>query len=159
MIEIIKNIRHYEGISGFYKGFKPAMSKILFGNGIAYGAYEVCRKKFGLSKDQNVLEKAFNSDLIKRRSRDIINILFKLNYFQLFFYLIIAFNKLVDLKSFSIIYYITELIFNILFINKSDKKMKHSDKPTNEIFDIKEALIELIYDIKSTQKGDVLIYS
>jgi solute carrier family 25 phosphate transporter 23/24/25/41 len=50
MIGIIKQVRQHEGAWGFYKGFKPAMSKILFGNGIAYGSYEVCRKYFGISK-------------------------------------------------------------------------------------------------------------
>jgi len=37
------------------------------------------------------------------------------------------------------------------------KNNSSKDKPTNEIFDIKEAIIDLIYDIKSTQKSDVII--
>jgi len=50
MMGIINDVKHNEGFGGFYKGFKPAMSKILLGNGIAYGSYEVCRKYFGLTK-------------------------------------------------------------------------------------------------------------
>ena len=43
MIQIINDIRYYEGIKGFYKGFKPAMTKIIVGNGVAFYAFEVCK--------------------------------------------------------------------------------------------------------------------
>ena len=49
MIGIVRKIIINEGYGGFYKGFKPAMSKILLGNAISYGAYESCKKYFEVS--------------------------------------------------------------------------------------------------------------
>jgi len=48
MLTTIKEIKFHEGYIGFYKGFIPAMTKILFGNGIAFYAYEVCKKKLNI---------------------------------------------------------------------------------------------------------------
>ena len=39
------------------------------------------------------------------------------------------------------------------------KSNSENDKQSHEIYNIKEALIDLIYDIKSTQKGDVFIFN
>ena len=49
MIGIVRKIIINEGYGGFYKGFKPAMTKILLGNAISYGAYESCKKYFEIS--------------------------------------------------------------------------------------------------------------
>jgi solute carrier family 25 phosphate transporter 23/24/25/41 len=43
MRDIIKEVKYNEGLIGFYKGFKPAMTKILLGNGIAFYVYEACK--------------------------------------------------------------------------------------------------------------------
>lgn len=41
----------YDGISGFYKGYVPAIAKIGIGNGIAFGVYENTKKLLGVNKN------------------------------------------------------------------------------------------------------------
>ena len=49
MISIARKIIINEGYGWFYKGFKPAMSKIFPGYAISYDAYQSCKKYFGVS--------------------------------------------------------------------------------------------------------------
>jgi len=50
VINITRNIYKMEGFIGFYKGFMPAITKIIIGNGITFGAYEKC-KQFMIDKN------------------------------------------------------------------------------------------------------------
>ncbi len=48
MMDVIREVKINEGFAGFFKGLKPAISKVLFGNGIVFGAYEVCKNHLKL---------------------------------------------------------------------------------------------------------------
>ena len=48
MVQMIRHIYHKEGTYGFYKGYRAAITKIFFGNGISFGCYEFFKKTFGI---------------------------------------------------------------------------------------------------------------
>ena len=48
MVQLAKGIYKTEGGSGFYKGYNPAISKIVLGNAIAFGCFEFLKKSFGV---------------------------------------------------------------------------------------------------------------
>jgi solute carrier family 25 phosphate transporter 23/24/25/41 len=50
MQSMIKEIYLKGGLAGFYKGFAPTTTKIFFGNGISFGAYEFTKKIFSGNK-------------------------------------------------------------------------------------------------------------
>jgi len=48
MIHQIKKTLKAEGIRGFYKGYCPATSKVVLGNAMSFGSYEIMKKAFGI---------------------------------------------------------------------------------------------------------------
>jgi len=44
----MKNILHEEGVRGFYKGYKAAITKIFLGNSISFGCFEFLKRVFGV---------------------------------------------------------------------------------------------------------------
>lgn len=48
MIQQIKGTYKSEGVRGFYKGFSPATSKVMLGNAMSFGCFEVMKRIFGI---------------------------------------------------------------------------------------------------------------
>jgi len=48
MIQQIKTTYKSEGIRGFYKGYCPATSKVMLGNAMSFGCFEVMKRVFGI---------------------------------------------------------------------------------------------------------------
>ena len=48
IFDLFRNIYQREGYLGFYKGYLPAITKIILGNGISFGCFEVLKRNFGV---------------------------------------------------------------------------------------------------------------
>lgn len=48
MIQQIKTTYKSEGVRGFYKGYCPATSKVMLGNAMSFGCFEVMKRVFGI---------------------------------------------------------------------------------------------------------------
>lgn len=46
--QVVKNIVRYEGPRGFFKGYLPAISKIILGSAISFGTFETLKTGFGI---------------------------------------------------------------------------------------------------------------
>ena len=53
MVQVAKNIYFKEGRLGFYKGYAPAISKIVLGNGISFGCFEFLKKTLNIDFRKN----------------------------------------------------------------------------------------------------------
>lgn len=49
MSAVVKDIYKTEGIRGFYKGYRAAITKIVIGNSISFGCFEFLKRNFGIN--------------------------------------------------------------------------------------------------------------
>ncbi len=53
IIHQIRKTLNTEGIRGFYKGYCPATSKVVLGNAMSFGCYELMKRAFGIDFKKN----------------------------------------------------------------------------------------------------------